>query len=134
MKMIDWDITATILEEKLNIPRQILDYISIRDIILLCASGSSNQSIALFLQTDLDFVCEIVSSTFLFSGWEKDLDINPYQILKNILDAEYEKAYLSFVEEVKLMTPYYGESEITKMFIVADKYFKIEQEMERWWI
>jgi len=137
MRMIDWDITSVILEEKLNIPRKILDYISIRDIILLCASGSSNQSIAQFLQTDLEFVCEVVASTFMTEGWKEDLDINPYQILKTIQDYGYiegvEGTYIPFKEEIQTVTPYYSEEEIVRMFIVSDRYLHIEKEMEIWW-
>lgn len=136
--MIDWDITASILEEKLSIPRKILDYISVRDIILLCASGSSNSSISVFLQTDLDFVCETIQDIFMSDGWAIDLDVNPYQILQTIKSFGYiegvDGCYIPFKDEIRAVAPYYSEEEVVRMFIVADRYLKIEDELEKYWV
>lgn len=134
MKMIDWDITASILEDKLGIPRQVLDYIAVKDILLLCSSGSSNATISQFLNTDLNYVVEVIEEVFLFQGWSEDLDINPYQILCSIYNQNYINPYIPFQLEVETIAPFYLEETVTRMFIVANTYYKIEKEMEKYWI
>lgn len=132
MRMVDWDYIRILLEDKLNIPSHVLDIISVKDILQLCASGSSNENIVRFNNVELDYVKSTIQDWFFFDGWEKDCDLNPYQLLSSLEDYDY--AFEYFEKEIAILYPYYTKAAVEKMYSVATIYKKLEDEMEKFWI
>ena len=129
MRLVDWDYLRTLLEEKLNIPGEILDYIAVKDILQLCASGSSNANIARFTNVEIEYVEQTLKEFFHFEGWRDDCDLNPFVLYKTC-DGIWE----DFEKEVTILYPYYTELEKTKLYLIASTYSKIEQDTEKYWI
>lgn len=129
MRLIDWDYTKKLLEEKLNIPGKIIDYIAVKDILQLCASGSSNENISRFTDADVRYVSKTILEFFKFPGWSVDCECNPYQIFKSC-DNDWE----SFVKEIEILYPQYSITKIEQMFSICEIFIEIEEETEKYWV
>lgn len=126
--MVDWDYLKTLLEDKLGIPGNVLDYIAVKDILQLCASGSSNQNISRFTNVDLDYVTSTIREFLLFDGWIDDCDLNPYMTYQSC-----QGVYSDFEREILLLYPFYTKNAIMQMYSAANLYKLIEDKMEEYW-
>jgi hypothetical protein len=90
--MIDlhWDAVKEFYEEKFGIEGWVVEMYANFDILILCASGASNESIETFLEIDAKEVLKVIQDTFDFDGWKEDLPVNPYKIYCD-LEKEFEK-------------------------------------------
>jgi len=108
-----WKYLATLFKENFGVPNDVFAAMCTRAILLLCATGLSNESIALFIQADRKTVDDYVKEVFGFSGWEKDLDFNPLYYLETgrKLYTEQQskvcKAYLDLFSESSKIESYY---------------------------
>lgn len=132
MKKIDWDLVANVLAERLKMPRKVLDYIAVKDILTLCASGISDKEIGKFLDTDEAYVSEVIGTYLKTSGWQSNLDINPYMIFKTLLQHGYGSLDM-FCKEINILSPVTTLSQIIKMYNIVNSVITIENEMEVFW-
>lgn len=78
MKNKTWEDIQKLYEEKFNIPPRIIDLVACDDILLLCVSGLSNDTIARETGMELEYITSVIKTFLEFDGWEHDLDINPF--------------------------------------------------------
>lgn len=132
MKKVDWDLFADTLADKLRMPRRVLDYIAVKDILILCASGICDSEIAKFLDTDEPYVREAIGSYLKTSGWQFNLDLNPYMIFKTLVLHGY-SSLEDFCKELQVLSPTTTLSESIKMYNIVVSVTNIENEMEIFW-
>lgn len=132
MKYVDWNYLKILLEERLNIPGRVLDTIAVKDILQLCASGSSNENISKVTEADLEYVVDVLREFLLFFGWTIDCDLNPLTLYNSLVDDLY--SFDLFEREINILYPYYTKEEIMQMYQVAHLYKQIEDEMEKFWV
>ena len=78
----DYDAVKKFYIEKFNLDPELVDLNSNYSILLMCASGAGNSSIAKFLNIPEGSVELVLNEVFGFVGWKEDLEINPYKIYK----------------------------------------------------
>lgn len=78
----DYDVVKQFYIDKFNLDPDLVDLTSNYSILLMCASGAGNKSIAKFLDIPEGSVELVLNEVFGFTGWKEDLDINPYKIYK----------------------------------------------------
>jgi hypothetical protein len=72
-----WDNVKGFYKEKFDIEPEIVELFCDFSVLLLCVSGSSNKSIANFLDMDIEEVRNINKKYIGFFGFDEDLPINP---------------------------------------------------------
>ena len=63
-----------------GVPEIVVDHVSVFPVLRLCVSGISNMKIAYFSDLDEYVVERILFQSLGFTGWQLDLDLNPWQI------------------------------------------------------
>jgi|WetSurMetagenome_2_1015567.scaffolds.fasta_scaffold565000_2 hypothetical protein len=119
-----WDNLKTFYNKHYNIPPNIVDEIACSEILLLCVSGMSNQSIAYNLNMDLDYINVSTKEFLEFNGWKEDLDLNPYFVYNKHPD------YEDFKTSVSLITPLVKLDMINQCYSLCRKYEKIREEIK----
>ena len=82
MNEVKWETVRQFYMESFGIAPELVDLMASNEILLMCVSGSSNESISRILNVDKESVAEILDVILTFPGWEKDLDFSPYRIFK----------------------------------------------------
>jgi len=90
-----WQAVRQFYMESFGIAPELVDLMASNEILLMCVSGSSNNSISTILNIDIDAISEILEAILSFPGWEKDLEYSPYSIYKKDSD------YISFVGSIR---------------------------------
>lgn len=80
LENLDWDTVKEFYKESFGIDGWVVEMYANLDILTLCASGASNESISNFLEIPKDEVKKVLKETFEFDGWEEDLPLNPYKL------------------------------------------------------
>jgi hypothetical protein len=78
-----WEQIRQFYQDRLGIEPSLVEIMADFEVLKLCASGSSNTTIAGFLNMDAELVSNIIDKHFGFMGWKIDLDINPIRLYKN---------------------------------------------------
>jgi len=129
MIISDWELIRQLLGVKLGIPEKILDYIAVRDILVLCTSGGSNETICRFLKLGDTYVSNVIHEYLDFDGWVSDLDYNPkalYELCKgDIIDYNN--------EVYKTTKRSYPVEFVTYTFARVSIFSKLEEELEIYW-
>ena len=105
-----WIVIKQFYLDNFNIPGDLVDLLADSNILTMCVSGSSNESISKLLDIDIESVKQIIKSVFEFDGWEKDLDINPLSTNTRPEDLD---------------------DNILRMLGIYDK---IMERLDRWWV
>lgn len=79
----DYEAVKEFYVEKFNLDPELVDLNSNYVILLMCASGASNESISKFLDIPEHSIELVLNEVFGFEGREKDLDSNPYKVYCN---------------------------------------------------
>lgn len=127
-----WEFVASLLEDKFNIPRETIDLVASIDVLKMCVSGSSNKSISRFLDISEQSVEDTVQKYLGFPGWNNDLDLNIYQVGKNLDKYRYMNLE-TFTNEVKAVSPYYTDDVIEEMYLACITLQNIENKIEKDW-
>jgi len=128
-----WEIIKEFYKETFGISGSLVDYMSIKDILLMCASGSSNESISKYLEINREYIPAILSSVFGFKGWSRDLELNPYSVYNYLLSRK-EASVGKFAEEVMSLDESISLKDAKFMFGICRKYRGIEDRLEKKWI
>ena len=120
-----WEFTKDFYEKELGIPKEIVEYLAVIDVISLVASGHSNKTISNTLdRMSEDYIKSICEKFLSFGGWEQDLDVNTYFVYKNT-----GKTFDSFHVQVESITPFFTEAIIAKAFEVCKKFDFMKKEI-----
>lgn len=132
-----WGKILELIESRIEVPKNIIELVAVKDILTLCASGVANHKIASVLQHDTFYVKSVLKEFIDFDGWPYDLDINPYTIYSNLMNREYsyeKDMFKDFKQEINLISPYMNdEILILNAFTISKKLWSIEQEIEKEW-
>lgn len=130
-----WETIKNYYKETFGIDKSLVDLLASYDIALLCASGASNKRISHFIHgfSDVDITEEEVSKELSnvlgFSGWEKDLDINPYLEYDDSMDEdEFRENLISKYGETIPTTL------VSRMYDACVKCFLMERKLESDWV
>lgn len=127
-----WESFKQYLHERTGIPSKVFDYMAVRDILHLIASGSGVDTVANFFDIEVETVQEVCSEFLNFSGYPEDLDINPYMIFNQV--NYYGRSINDFIHEVSTLTPYYTVEEIKSFYTICLRFKDIENTLERYWV
>lgn len=106
-KSLDWETVKEFYKENFGIDGWVVEVYANLDILTLCVSGSSNESIVKFLEIPIEDVKRVIKETFEFEGWDTDLPINPYKIFESNLGSPQDDLAIKFKEDVEsALKPY----------------------------
>jgi len=101
-------------EKTYEVPPEVFLLMSVRVVLLLCASGLSNETISSFFSIDRRFVVETIKHIYSFDGWKEDREYNPLYYFRH-----------SLIERV---------IDITDIeFVICSKYLKIFDKIESYY-
>jgi hypothetical protein len=79
-----WNQVKDFYTQKFGTSPELVDIAPVLDLLRLCASGSSNKTIAKFYGESEESLMEIFDAYFGFMGWEKDLSFSPLALYKEL--------------------------------------------------
>lgn len=123
-----WLKIKDILKGLLGVPEQVLDYVAVEEILKLCASGLSNETISRQLNMDEFYVEDVLDEFFEFDGWEVDLDVNPWFIYKK--DVRNQSA---FEYRVNTLTDLMDDLKMKEAYHVCSMYQRIREEIDKYY-
>jgi len=128
-----WEKVRTFYSDNFGLSENLVDLMASSDILLMCVSGSSNDSISRLLNVDEESVTEVVKQVLEFDGWAIDLPLNPYSIF-TVLANDGKVLFRPFRDEIVLVFgTLLSEDSIKTMFRICRIYDKIERKLERDW-
>lgn len=136
MNDIHWDAVKEFYKDKFGIDGWVVEMYANLDILSLCVSGASNDTIVNFLEIPMEEVVKVLEDTFKFSGWEKDLPFNPYRLFCSyngiISSVDH---FVSFTMDVAIELAKSGNFvNQEKVFYMCETYKDIEERIEDEWI
>lgn len=139
---LGWEIVKEFYQKEFGIDGWVIEMYANFDILILCASGASNETIEKFLEIPIEEVVKVIEITFDFRGWDKDLPINPYKMFCNydgkITSVEH---FLDFDKELDIELSRYSLSvhnewhtKSQKLFYLCETMYDIERKIQDEWI
>jgi hypothetical protein len=121
-----WNTIKDFYTENFKISEEVVDIVADHDILLLCASGLSNISIASFLNVDVEDVASAVEKFYGFRGWISDMKINPYKEYRtdNNKDTFIERLESAGIDKDAIFTSY----------ALCEKCFAYDNRIEKEWV
>ncbi len=140
--MIDvhWDAVKDFYKEKFGIDEGVVEMYANLDILVLCASGASNETIERFLEIPIEEVKKVIRETFAFDGWQEDIPANPYKIFTDLeQDLETPKFVdTRFISEMMFALNSYKQEDkdktIYRAYWVCRTMSEIERKINDEWI
>jgi len=129
---VNWKLVEAFYKDTFGIDPKFVDIMSYKDILLMCVSGASSKNISEFLGIDTAVVANICLSILNFSGWETDLEFNPYAIfceLKNLAGVTQGK----FEMEITAICGKVDKNIIKTSYRLCKVFNKLENDLERNW-
>lgn len=123
-----WKEITDIYEDLFQIPKNVINYVAVYDILLLCVSGKSNENIGNILNIDIKYVEKDCKEFLDHKGWKGDLDINPLFIYQCVFGN-----YCDFVGRCKTESKFMTEEQIRESFILCKKFKEMETEINDWY-
>lgn len=137
MTTLDWETVKEFYKEKFGIDGWVVEMYANMDILSLCVSGASNDSIIEFLELPANEVLKVLQDTFEFEGWKTDLPFNPYKLFTDyvgiISSVEH---FACFTGDLAIELSKYGLHEIKpdKIFYMCETMYDIERKINDEWI
>lgn len=133
-----WAIIKDFYMREFGIDGWVVEMYANLDILALCVSGASNETIVNFLDLPLAEVIKVLSDAYEFEGWVKDLPFNPIQIFSNYSGTKSTvEHFVSFTSDVAVeLGKYSGIEHIKpeKLFYMCELYNDIEERIRNEWI
>lgn len=126
--MTDWEYVKEFYKQHFGIEGWVVELYANLDILTLCASGASNESIMNVCDIELDDLVEVLMNTFKFPGWKVDLPINPYKLYTS-LEGDYD----SFYKEIQ-QTNLFGFHAIEDLYSICKTMKELEERIVNEWI
>jgi hypothetical protein len=137
MNSPNWNKVKEFYKKSFGIDGWVVEVLANLDILVLCASGSSNKSISNYTELPESEVKEVILQTFSFTGWEVDLPFNPYKIYNEMSQMPTPFGVDEFIKELRLIyTPYGNGNSIDFYFVfkVCETMDTIERRIYDEWI
>ena len=125
MGTLEWEDIKEFYKEHFGISNWVVEMLANLDILTLCASGASNETISNFLEIPVDEIALVIKEVFDFPGWEKDLPINPYKSYKDDGAIEFYTLY---------SYPEFNWVEPDTLVSICDTMLDIEERINDEWI
>lgn len=120
-----------------SIAPELVDLMASNDILIMCVSGASNNSISVILDVDMESVHEVVESVLGFDGWADDLLINPFSIYNLLLSHSGKRGFEMFKEFESMVDDnplsIVTDDDIKTMFRICKIYSEIESLLDIEW-
>jgi hypothetical protein len=132
-----WDEIKQFYMDNFGISPDLVDLLADNDIITLCASGSSNDSISVSLDIDRSAIDTIILNVFDFTGWKYDLDVNPLNIYNDLAFIKNKGGYplyKDFRDVVSKKDSTIKDIDIKTMFRLCKLYNSISTRLDREWV
>jgi len=124
-----WEFTKDFYEKELGVPKRVVEFLAVIDVIGLVASGHSNRTISNTLEKMSESYIESICKRFLaFDGWEEDLDVNVYFVYKNT-----GKNLEGFNAQVENITPLLKGNDIFKAYEVCSMFENMKKEINTYY-
>lgn len=117
-------------KEKFGIDAELVDIVSVFDILKLCASGASNKSISCFLDESEILISQIVDAYLGFNGWKEDLFFSPLKLYKDLESPEE----VDFVNKVVEIYGYKWNMDLHRMYESARLAEDMEKLLDEKWV
>lgn len=125
-----WNEVRDYYYKRFGIAPELVDIAPVLDILRLCASGSSNKSIAVFLGETEMGISEVIDAYLGFMGWEIDLSFSPLKLYKQLNNPDEE----TFKNNVVLKHKYLITHDLERMYKAAAMVEKLERLFDEKWI
>lgn len=133
-----WEAIKDFYKREFGIDEWVVEMYANLDILALCVSGASNDTIVNFLELPLEEVIKAIDSAFDFDGWPRDLPFNPFFIFQSYNGVESSvQHFVDFSSSVSNELSKYEElSNIKpeKLFYMCELYSDIEERIKNEWI
>lgn len=133
-----WEVIKEFYQREFGIDGWVVEMYANLDILSLCVSGASNENISKLLELPIAEIIKVLSDTFEFEGWKKDLPINPYRVWR-LYDGDKSSIghFVSFNEEVGGVLSKYSEDygvSCPNLFYICEVFNDIEGRIQDEWI
>lgn len=125
-----WEEIKTFYREKFGTAPELVELAPVLDLLRLCASGSSNKSIAKFFNESETGLMELFDAHLGFMGWKQDLSFSPLKLYKELDLPDGQK----FVDEVILRHGYKINMDLKNMYESARLVERLERMFNEKWI
>jgi hypothetical protein len=137
MVNLDWETVKEFYKEHFGLEGWVVEMYANMDILSLCVSGASNESITKFLEIPMPDIMKVLQDTFSFQGWTVDLSFSPYRMFtayKGIISSV--EHFISFTEEValELSKNNIHDMKPEKLFYMCETMYDIERKINDEWI
>jgi hypothetical protein len=122
-----WEFIKSIYKIKFNIPKYVLEYVAVYDILNLCACGYSNKKISSYVNQDVSYIEEVLLDFYIFKGWFDDLDISPLAVY-NLSGGIY-----IFYEQEIYSRSLIKDYQVKQSFKICKQFTEIKQEIYRYY-
>lgn len=124
-----WEEIKTFYREKFGTAPELVELAPVVDLLRLCASGSSNKSIAKFFGETETGLMELFDAHLGFMGWENDLPFSPLKLYKEMgLPAQQEFA------DAVMLRGFKWSMDIDKMYMSVKLVERLERLFDETWI
>jgi hypothetical protein len=125
-----WNEVKDFYYERFGIAPELVEIAPILDLLRLCASGSSNKTIANFFNETEEGLMELFDAYLGFMGWEKDLSFSPLRVYKELNCGSSD----IFTDAVVQTYGYKVDQDIKRMYESAKMVEKLERLFDEKWI
>lgn len=132
MKRISWSIIEEFYKKHFGIDKWLVELFANEEILLLCASGASNNTISFFTDLPVDEIKEAINNTFKFEGWERDLRINPYGLYSDDMKIDGKLDQKEFKQFIDLELK--GEYDPNHIYHICKMMWEIECKINEQWV
>jgi len=124
-----WEFTKDFYEKELGIPKKVVEFLAVIDIVALVASGHSNRTISNTLERMSESYIESICKRFLaFPGWKEDLDVNVYFVYRNT--GKHSEGFYAQIENI---TPLLKGNEVHRAYEVCNIFEKMKKEIDKYY-
>lgn len=123
-----WKEVLDIYENSFGIPNRVVESLASYDILYLCCTGLSNETISTTLDIDINTVSEVLKEKLNFIGWYKDLDISPLYVYNSVNGVK--DLYIASVMTVKGLI---DKVFVSKSYTICRKFERIEKEINKYY-
>ena len=133
-----WRNIKTFYEDNFGISEELVEVMACDNILLLCASGTSNKKISEFLDVDEESVADAIdrylsTEKISFSGWDISLRVNPFSIYQMVVLLTGCDDYDIYRSEIISLSLDMDEDTLYLSYIISKKYFEIDSTIDKEW-
>ena len=137
MKRLSWELVQQFYMNNFGLDGWLVELYANQDILLLCASGTSNAHISEFTEIPQDEVVRVLKNTLDFEGWSEDLPSNPYKLYSDTMNTDLEVkrgSFISTLQEDFITYQSISEKDALSSYNVCKTVWEIESKIKDEWI